>query len=65
VSEVRHVIRAIRAVNADAGVEDAPKWHDVLQAVLDAAAARGVQLTRKDVAEAWLALRERGTPARR
>ncbi|MFT3922639.1 MAG: hypothetical protein QM778_08910 [Myxococcales bacterium] len=57
--EVRQVVRAIRAASADAGIEDPPTWHDVVQIVLDALAAKGVRLTRKDVAEAYIRVRER------
>ena len=36
--EVRQVVRAIRAASADAGIEDPPTWHDVVQIVLEALA---------------------------
>jgi type IV pilus assembly protein PilB len=58
-TEVRHVVRTIRAVSADAGIEQAPTWHEVAQIILDAARARGTKLTRKDIAEAYLRLRAR------
>jgi hypothetical protein len=56
--EVRHVIRAIRAANADAGIERPPAWHDVVQVLLDALAARGLKLTRREIAQAWLAMHD-------
>lgn len=59
VTAVRHVIRAIRAASADAGIEQAPTWHEVVQVLLDAVHARGFRLSRKDVGEAFLRLRER------
>jgi|GEM_PF-2673693 len=58
--EVRQVVRAIRAASADAGIEDPPTWHDVMQIVLEALTAKGVRLTRKDIAEAYIRVRERG-----
>jgi type IV pilus assembly protein PilB len=61
VTEVRHVIRAIRAASADAGIDQAPTWHEVVQVLLDALHARGFRLSRKDIGEAFLRLRERKT----
>ncbi len=52
---VRHVIKAIRATRGegDAPADDTLRWHDILQAVIDAAAARGVRLTQDEVSDAW------------
>lgn len=52
-SEVRHAIKAVRAAAANLGIEGAPRWHDIVQALIDAMAARGIKLARKEVAEAW------------
>ncbi len=52
-TEVRHVVKAVRRASADLGLEDAPRWHDVVQTLLDALAVRGVRLTRKEIQEAW------------
>lgn len=57
VRTVRHVVKAIRAARAQLPSEDSPRWHDIVQALLDAAEARGVRLTRRELAEAWLAQR--------
>jgi type IV pilus assembly protein PilB len=54
VSEVRHVIKAVRRANADMGLEGAPRWHDIVQVVLDAMHAKGVKLSRRDIQDAWL-----------
>jgi len=53
------VVRAIRAANADGGIDEAPTWHALVKVVLEAAAARGTALTRKEVSEAWLRLHQR------
>ena len=53
VTEVRHVIKAVRSACADLGIEEQPRWHDVVQTLLDAMAERGVRLSRKELAEAW------------
>ena len=52
---VRHVIKAIRGTRtADAeDPDEALRWHDILQTVLDAAATRGVRLTRDEIIDAW------------
>lgn len=52
-TEVRHVVKAVRRAAADLGLAEAPRWHDVVQIVLDVLAARGVKLTRKEIQEAW------------
>lgn len=54
VAEVRHVIKAVRRANADMGLEGAPRWHDIVQVVLDAVHAKGVKLSRRDIQDAWL-----------
>jgi type IV pilus assembly protein PilB len=53
-SEVRHIVKTVRAANADLGIEGAPRWHDIVQIMLDALHARGIKLTRKEIHEAWL-----------
>ncbi len=53
VTLVRHVVKAVRSACADLGIEEHPRWHDVVQALVDALTERGVKLTRKEVAEAW------------
>lgn len=54
VRAVRHVIKAIRATRGEGDPPDeALRWHDILQAVIDAAAARGVRLTHDEVSDAW------------
>ena len=50
---VRHVIKAIRAAREEGEAADELRWHDILQAVIDAAGARGVRLTQQEVSEAW------------
>ena len=62
IREVRQLVRAIRAASADVGVETPPTWHDVVEVLLEALAARGVRLTRKDIAEAYLRVRENREP---
>jgi type IV pilus assembly protein PilB len=57
-TEVRHVVKAVRAANADLGIEGAPRWHDVVQVVLDVLHARGMRITRKEIHEAWLRARQ-------
>jgi type IV pilus assembly protein PilB len=57
-TEVRHVVKAVRAANADLGIEGAPRWHDVVQVLLDVLHARGFRITRKEVHEAWLRARQ-------
>jgi hypothetical protein len=52
-TEVRHVVKAVRRAAADLGLTEAPRWHDVVQVVLDVLASRGVKLTRKEIQEAW------------
>lgn len=52
-TEVRHVVKAVRSSCADMGIEEPPRWHDIVQALLDALSERGVRLSRKEVAEAW------------
>jgi hypothetical protein len=49
-------VKAVSAASAELGAGPL-RWHDILQAVLDAAAARGVTLTRAEVAEAWRSTR--------
>ncbi len=53
VTHVRHVIKAVRAACADLGIAEQPRWHDVVQTLVDALAERGVRLSRKEIAEAW------------
>jgi hypothetical protein len=53
VRAVRHIVKAIRSARAELQSEDPLRWHDIVQAVLDALEIRGVRLTRKEVAEAW------------
>ena len=50
------------SAGADAGIEGPPTWHDVVQIVLEALAGRGVKLTRKEIAEAYIRVRERANP---
>jgi hypothetical protein len=52
ITKVRHVVKAVSAASSELGAGPL-RWHDILQAVLDAAAARGVTLTRNEVAEAF------------
>lgn len=54
ITKVRHVVKAVSAASAELGANGgALRWHDIVQALLDAAAARGVTLTRKEVGDAW------------
>jgi hypothetical protein len=53
VRTVRQLIRAIRGGSDSASPDDALRWHDIVQAVLDAAAMRGVRLTRDEIGDAW------------
>ena len=55
IGNVRHVVKAVSAASADLGTGGPLRWHDIVQALIDAASARGVTLTRKEVADAWLA----------
>jgi hypothetical protein len=56
ITKVRHVVKAVSAASSE--LSSGPlRWHDILQAVLDAAAARGVTLTRNEVAEAFRSAR--------
>lgn len=57
-TQVRHVVKAVRAANADLGLEAAPRWHDIVQTLLDALEARGVRLTRKEIQDAWIRARQ-------
>lgn len=52
---VRHVIKAIRSTTEAAGEpqDEVLRWHDIVQTLLDAAAARGVKLTREEIGDAW------------
>jgi type IV pilus assembly protein PilB len=52
--EVRHVIKAVRRANADMGIEGSPRWHDIVQVMLDALQSKGVKLTRREIEDAWL-----------
>jgi type IV pilus assembly protein PilB len=54
ISEVRHVVKAVRRANADMGVEGSPRWHDIVQVLLDTLQAKGVKLTRREIQDAWL-----------
>jgi type IV pilus assembly protein PilB len=58
-TEVRHVVKAVSAASTENGHAGPVRWHDVVQALIDAAAARGVTLTRKEIAEAWRQARAR------
>lgn len=58
ITEVRQVVRAIRSASVDAGVEVPPTWHEVVDVVLQAFAAKGVKLTRKELADAYLRERD-------
>ena len=51
---VRHLVKAIRTAKNESGAEDPVRWHDIAQAILDSLETRGVRLTRKEVADAWL-----------
>jgi hypothetical protein len=54
IRSVRHVIKAIRATPTESDQPDeALRWHDILQAVIDATAMRGVRLTRDEIIAAW------------
>jgi type IV pilus assembly protein PilB len=53
VRAVRHVVKAIRTARADLQSEEALRWHDIVQAVIDALEIRGVRLTRREIADAW------------
>jgi hypothetical protein len=54
IGNVRHVVKAVSAASAELGTGGPLRWHDIVQALIDAASARGVTLTRKEVADAWL-----------
>lgn len=54
VRHVRDVIRAIVAADRERGDDRSPRWEDVVDMLIDLARDRGVLLTRKDVADAWL-----------
>jgi type IV pilus assembly protein PilB len=56
-TQVRHVVKAVNAASVESGQPGPVRWHDIVQALIDAAAARGVTLTRKEIAEAWLQAR--------
>lgn len=56
-THVRHVVKAVSAASVENGHAGPVRWHDIVQAMIDAAAARGVTLTRKEIAEAWLQAR--------
>jgi hypothetical protein len=56
-TQVRHVVKAVSAASVESGQPGPVRWHDIVQALIDAAAARGVTLTRKEIAEAWLQAR--------
>lgn len=56
ITKVRHVVKAISAASTELNAGPL-RWHDILQAVLDAAAARGVSLSRTEVADAWRSAR--------
>jgi hypothetical protein len=57
VRAVRHVVKAIRAAKAEQQSDDALRWHDIVHALLDSMEARGVRLTRQEIADAWLRAR--------
>ena len=54
VKAVRHVVKAIRSARAGQDNEQALRWHDIVQALLDTIEARGTRLTRTEIAQAWL-----------
>ena len=54
VKTVRHIVKAIRGARTELASEAPLRWHDIVQAVLDALDGRGVRLTRQEIAEAWL-----------
>ena len=51
---VRHLVKAVRTAKTESGSEDPVRWHDIAQAILDSLESRGVRLTRKEVADAWM-----------
>jgi type IV pilus assembly protein PilB len=53
-TQVRHVVKAVSAASIELGNGSPLRWHDIVQALIDAAALRGVTLTRKEIADAWL-----------
>ncbi len=62
VRTVRDVVRAVRIARSTTGSEEPLRWHDVIQAVVDALDARGVRLTRQEIVEAWLRQTKRDHP---
>jgi type IV pilus assembly protein PilB len=62
-TQVRHVVKAVSAASVASGTGAPLRWHDIVQALLDAAAARGVTLTRKEIAEAWTQAKTRAEKA--
>lgn len=57
VRAVRHVIKAIRTARSEHHADEAIRWHDIVQSLLDTLDARGVSLTRQEIADAWLRVR--------
>jgi hypothetical protein len=63
-TKVRHVVKAVSAASAEAGATAGSlRWHDIVQALIDAAAARGVTLSRKEIGDAWREARAREAQA--
>jgi hypothetical protein len=62
-TKVRHVVKAVSAASAELGAPSSLRWHDIVQAVIDAAAVRGVSLTRREIGEAWKEARTREAQA--
>lgn len=54
VRAVRHLVKAVRTAKTESGSDDPVRWHDIAQAILDSLESRGVRLTRKEVADAWI-----------
>jgi type IV pilus assembly protein PilB len=63
ITRVRHVVKAVSAASAELGAGHALRWHDIVQALIDAATARGVILTRKELGQAWTEARQREAEA--
>jgi hypothetical protein len=63
ITRVRHVVKAVSAASAELGAGHALRWHDIVQALIDAATTRGVILTRKELGQAWTEARQREAEA--
>jgi type IV pilus assembly protein PilB len=62
-TQVRHVVKAVSAASVESGNTGPVRWHDIVQALIDAIAARGVTLTRREIADAWLQARAQADKA--